>query len=272
MDMIDLQVARWNSLAKGLCFALLGLLLNVGCASVNREAESDLIIPIQERDGVIAKPVSKSGEFVLGPGDEITILVYRQADLTRKIKVLPDGMISYPFVGELAVSGMTLTELRRILTKELNQYFHQPQVAIEMTTLRSPKVTVLGEVKTPGSFVIETPMSVIDAVSVAGGTTIDAKKSSILLLRHTSGSLIVKKVDLEASLQAAEGRYAMGVQSGDVVYVPRSFIADLNRYMQTVSNIISPLVFAEFGIVLGPQMLDALKGNSVGASTAIAPR
>lgn len=256
-----------------LCFVLLGMLLNAGCASVKKEAESGLVIPVQERDGVIAKPVSKSGEFVLGPGDEITILVYRQADLTRKIKVLPDGIISYPFVGELTVSGMTLTEFRRILTKELSQYFHDPQVAIEMTTLKSPKVTVLGEVKTPGSFVIETPMSVIDALSVAGGTTIDAKKSSILLLRHTHGSLIVKKVDLEASLQAAEGRYAMGVQSGDVVYVPRSFIADLNRYMQTVSNVITPLVFAEFGIVLGPQMLDALRGTTVGGATAaIAPR
>lgn len=256
--------------------SVLGVILGAAltaCAgtSVVPPGESEVMIPLQE-SAAARSAGSSSGRFSLGPGDELTISVYRQPDLNRKLRVLPDGTISYPFVGVLSVLGVELSDLQKTITTTLDKYFVNPEVSIEITALKSRKVTVLGEVKTPGNFVLDGPMTVLELVSAAGGVTIDANQNSLILMRRESGHLLVKRINLEQMLSTSEMTQNLYTQPGDVIYVPRSFVADLTRFMQTASAVLTPLVLLELSIIYLPLARGALHNRSTTVPTTSIPR
>lgn len=247
-------LSRW--VGGGLCLAF------IACAGPQK-APPVLVQPDKASEPSVKLSLS---QFVLGAGDELTVVVFRNPDMTRKVKVMPDGTFSYPFLGEIKAAGIGVTELRQKITQALSKYFVDPQVSIEITALKSRKVFVLGEVKQPGVFLLEGPTSAIEAISKAGGFTQHATSKSVVLFRQEDGRAYATKLNVDRALRKGEVAQNIALQPGDVLYIPTSFVTDVDRFMMHVSSIIAPLVFTEFGIVLGPTVKNIFEGKFTGQS------
>jgi polysaccharide export outer membrane protein len=130
----------------------------------------------------IARAYGES-EFRLGPDDVVEVFVYKEQELSTTVVVRPDGKISLPLIGELSVNGKTAVELQKEIAQKLFQYIAQPTVNVIVKEVNSAKVSVLGEVKTPGMYKIKDRSTVLDAVALAGGFTEYAKRTKVTLIR-----------------------------------------------------------------------------------------
>ena len=246
---------------------LLPFLFIISCTSfpAAREVSGEL-------GGVVKTGVTQEpSQFILGPKDEIAINVWRNDDLKRSVQIDPSGNIQFPLIGELKVSGLTIVKLREKMTALLSKYVVDPQVDINVTSLKNLKVHVLGEVKTPGSFDWRNGMLAWEGISQAGGFTVDANEENILLVRSENGVAVVKALNLAGMLKGQNMDQDLYLRNGDVVYVVPTFIANVERFMVRFDHIIAPLVNLENGIALYPQVRDVLTGKTT-APSVIIPR
>jgi polysaccharide export outer membrane protein len=145
----------------------------------------------------VAKGGYGDSEFKLGPDDVIEVSVYQEKDLSATVPVRPDGKISLPLVGEMPASGKTAVELQKEIAQKLKQYIADPAVTVVVKEVNSPKVSVMGEVKTPGVYKIKDRATLLDALALAGGLTDFAKKDKITVLRpEPNGDLRYIKVNI----------------------------------------------------------------------------
>lgn len=209
--------------------------------------------------------------FILGPGDEIAVNVWRNDDLKRTVQIDPSGNIQFPIVGELKASGLTIFQLREKMTLRLSKYIIDPQVDINVSSLKNQKVHVLGEVKSPGTFEWQANMLAWEVISKAGGFTLDADEKNVLLVRSEDGKATVKALNIRDVLKGGKLIRDVYLRNGDIVYVLPTFIASLERFMNRFYNIINPLIALERGIILYPQARDVLRGKEQGQSVIVAP-
>lgn len=209
--------------------------------------------------------------FILGPRDEIAVNVWRNDDLKRTVQIDPSGNIQFPLVGELKASGLTIFQLREKMTLRLSKYIVDPQVDITVSNLKNLKVYVLGEVKAPGTFDWRSGMLAWEGISQAGGFNIDADEKNILLVRSENGKAVIKALNLSNILKGKNLTQDVYLRNGDVVYVLPTLIADVQRFMNRLYSIITPLVNIESGIVLYPQVRDVLRGKET-TGTIVVPR
>jgi len=209
---------------------------------------------------------------ILGPGDEVAISVWRNTDLTSTVRVDPNGNISVPLAGDVHVAGLGLPELRATLVERLAKYLVNPQVQVNLTELRSRKFHVLGEVRSPGTFVLDETVDLWEAIARAGGFNADANRRFVLLVHNDGGVGRVAALNLEAFLAEAN-RVPVGlIQGGDVIYVVPTRMASVERFMARLQNMILPLVAAEGGIILGQQVKDILEGKHDGGTGVLIAR
>lgn len=243
------------------CILAVITLITLSCTTagtiVKENTEKDNTTVDLEKKAVVS-------EFILGPGDELEITVYRNDDLNRKVQIPSDGIIFLPLIGEVKTNGVGMRELRRQVTEGYSKYLLNPQINLEVISHRSQKVFVLGEVRSPGVFPIDSPISTLEAISRAGGFTLDAKQTSVLLIRGDMAKPELARLDLKRVIKKGDLSQNPVLQKGDVIYVPATYIANIERYFQRLEHIIRPVVFLEQGISLYPQVEDAIKGETQG--------
>lgn len=238
---------------------LVFLALAVGCASAGgAKPAANVEAPPSE---FAVKPASLS-DFRLGTGDKIMVLVYRNDDLTRTLTVGPSGIIYLPLVGEVDAMNRSLRELRLEIEEKYAEYFVNPQVSVEVTSSRSQKVFVLGEVTRPGVFVIEdNNMTAIEAIAMAGGFSPHAYKGNVILIRGELSAPRMTRLNMTRTLKAADLSLNPYLQRGDIIYVPSYPISDIAKFATYLGQILSPVVELERGIALYPVVEDALHGE-----------
>lgn len=193
-------------------------------------------------------------EFILGPGDRLEITVYRHADLTRDVWIGPSGKIMYPWAGDIQASGLSIFQLRDRIHDGLSKYIVDPQVSVDILSIQSQKIIVLGEVRTPGFFPAEISMSVLEAIARAGGASADAEQRSVLLIRGGLENPELRLLNIERVLKKGDLSDNIMLQGGDIIYMPRAVIADVSRFFGYLSTIISPIVDAERAYLLGDEI------------------
>jgi polysaccharide export outer membrane protein len=119
-------------------------------------------------------------DYRLGPGDQLRITVFGEADLTGQYLINPQGEIAFPLVGNIAAGGKTIAELTAALTQALQaDYIRQPQVGVEVVSYRP--FFILGEVRTPGTYAYSANLTVLNAVATAQGFTYRADRSRVYI-------------------------------------------------------------------------------------------
>lgn len=256
-----------------ICFTLL---LLVSCATTKNATQNDggtetsEVVDREETKGNTAggQPEASTernvvvSEFILGPGDEIEIKVYRHDDLNKKIRIPPDGKATLPLIGEFKAGGVGINQLRENIREKFLNYLVKPEVSVEIVSLNGQKIFVLGEVQQPGVYQIDPPTCLLEAISKAGGFTLDGKSSSVLLIRGGPENPVARKLDLKKSLEKGDFGQNVALQTGDVVYVPRTFISQVDRFFEHFENIIRPILWTEHGIVLEPLVEDVFTGDT----------
>jgi len=122
-------------------------------------------------------------EYRLGPGDQLRITVFNEADLTGEFVVGSQGTIAYPLVGEVRAQNLTVPEFSTALQAALQAYVRQPNVSIAVTNYRP--FFILGEVQRPGTYEFSTNLTVLNAVATAGGFTYRANRRRVYI-RHAN--------------------------------------------------------------------------------------
>lgn len=166
--------------------------------------------------------------YRINGGDTIHISVYGEKDLDRDVAVEPDGGIAFPLVGNLNAKGLTLAELQKKIADALRSgnmlpNVTDPEVTVSLVKSTGNSFSVVGQVKQPGTFVTDTQVDVMQALSLAGGLTPFASKSRILILRRdTTGSQTKIPFDYSAIEDGEKLDTNILLQGGDVVVVPQA--------------------------------------------------
>ncbi len=159
------------------------------------------------------------GEYRIGREDVLEVVVWHEPELTRVVPVRPDGKISLPLVGEVEAAGRTPVELQTQLATSLGSYIRDASVAVLVREVNGPRFYVLGEVLHPGGFPLRGPVSVVQAIAVAGGRG-EFAGDEVVWLRHAQGGK-EERVSLSfTDLIKGEAAGALWLRGGDVLYVP----------------------------------------------------
>lgn len=159
-------------------------------------------------------------EYRIGSGDKLQINVYKEADLTQALQVRPDGRITMPLVGDLAAAGQTPMQLQRRLAESLREYVSNPVVTVMVVEVAERVIYVMGEVNNAGAVPLKGPMTVLQALAVAGGFKDFANKGGIKVLRKTPGSDRVETIPFSYKEAVRSDAEAFYLAEGDTVVVP----------------------------------------------------
>lgn len=158
--------------------------------------------------------------YQLGPEDVLQISVWKDENLTREVVVRPDGMVSFPLVGDVPASGRTVEEVRLDLMKRLTKYIPTPQVAVSVLKVLSYKIYVLGRVNKPGEYLVGHYTDVLQALSLAGGLTPFANENDIKVIRRVNGEQQVIPFRYGDVRKGRDLEQNVLLQRGDTVMVP----------------------------------------------------
>ncbi|MBX2836331.1 MAG: polysaccharide export protein [Gammaproteobacteria bacterium] len=159
-------------------------------------------------------------EYRIGPEDVLHISVWKEKDLDREVLVRPDGGVSFPLVGDLQVSGRTPVEVQDEIRARLQRFVPDAEVTVSVDKVSGYTVFVLGEVNKPGQFTLGRYVDVVQALTLAGGTTPYASERSIQVLRRQDGQERTYSFDFRDIKRGRNLEQNIILQSGDVVVVP----------------------------------------------------
>ena len=153
--------------------------------------------------------------YVIGAEDVLTVNVWHEPEMSRQLTVRPDGKISLPLAGEFQAAGVTASDLENSIAKKLASLIQNPQVTVIVQDIKSQRFNIMGEVNRPGTYPLQSDMTIIDAVAVAGGLRDFAKPKKMYVLRGSSKIPVNYKEVIGGKLEAN-----LKLQSKDTVVVP----------------------------------------------------
>lgn len=166
-------------------------------------------------------PVSQVDQgYRLGAEDVMLVSVWKDEQLTREVVVRPDGMFSFPLVGDIQAEDRTVDEIRGELVKRLTRYIPNPNVSVAVTKVISYKVYVVGRVNKPGEYLVGHYTDVLQALSLAGGVTPFAAENDIKVMRRVRGEQQAIPFRYGDVRKGKELHQNIVLRRGDVVVVP----------------------------------------------------
>ena len=150
-------------------------------------AESDWMGTATTKSDSMTRPStakSESPSYLIGPNDVLNIYVWKEPELTQDLTVMADGKITFPLIGEIMAQGQTVTALTKTITEKLKNYITAPQVTVIVRETHSRRIYTVGKLNAPGPYTLEPGMTVIQALSTAGGFTEWADTKNILIIRR----------------------------------------------------------------------------------------
>lgn len=165
-------------------------------------------------------PATTDPSYIISPGDVLKVSVWMQPQLTETVPVRPDGRISLPLLHDMRAAGRTPMELGTIVAKRLRRYLHDPQVTVIVTQVNGQLIYILGKVKRAGEYPLMPGMTVLQALSSAGGFTEFANRSKIIVLRTDHGKQIQFHFDYPAVISGRKASENILLKPGDNIIVP----------------------------------------------------
>jgi polysaccharide export outer membrane protein len=170
--------------------------------------------------GAATDALAQDASYTVKPGDMLSISVWKEPDLQRPALVRPDGSFSFPLVGEIDAKGKTVADLNKVMSTKLAKYISDPVVTVSIQEIKGNKVYVIGQVNRPGEFIMNPTVDVMQALSMAGGTTPFAALGDITILRRTPGGKQALPFRYNDVIRGKRLDQNIDLQSGDVVVVP----------------------------------------------------
>ena len=161
-----------------------------------------------------------SQDYVIGQGDELEIVVWRNEQLSHQVIVRPDGRISLPLIQDIQAEGLSVLQLQNQITKRLNQHITNPKVSVIVAAINSYKVSVLGRVVTPGVYPITGNTTLAEAIALAGGFTEWANKRKITVVTHLGEKEKKLIINYKKIASGKDPKQNIVLKRGDIIIVP----------------------------------------------------
>lgn len=192
------------------------------CVGVSRKTFLVFILgaAIAAAYSIPARSQSTTSSYTLHAGDQIEVSVWREEELQRAILIRPDGRFSFPLTGEIDAAGRTVNEIQSELTEKLTRYIPEAVVTVSVTGFGGNRIFVIGQVRNPGSFVMNPRLNILQALSQAGGTTPFASLNDIIVLRGSGAEQRVLSFRYNDVSRGRDLEQNVFLESGDVVIVP----------------------------------------------------
>lgn len=167
---------------------------------------------------------SNEQQYTVGLGDVLDINVLGHDELKTIAPVTSDGSISFPYIGSINVKGLSLSDIEKEISKRLSSsYIKYPVVSVTLTSYEAVNFFVYGEVKNPGKFILESNMTVLKAISTAGGITADGLYGKVKLRRKQKGGKEYKEITLDLkNTTESTMNCDMPIEDEDIIVVERS--------------------------------------------------
>lgn len=158
--------------------------------------------------------------YTLRAGDLLDISVWGEESLQKEVRVLPDGNITFPLAGRVDVSNITTTEAEKRITEKLKTYLPDPQVTVVISSIEGNRVYVIGKVLKPGAIKLDSPLTVLQALSQAGGLDRFADRDDLKVLRTSNGVQNTISVDYDDLIEGKNLESNILLMTGDTILVP----------------------------------------------------
>ena len=159
-------------------------------------------------------------DYAIGPGDVLGVMFWRETELSGDVTVRPDGRITLPVVGEVLAAGRRPEELQKEILEASTKFVTDANVTVVVRTINSRRVFITGRVTTPGSHPLVGPLTVLQAIALAGGLTEYADAKSITVLRNESGTTRTFRFNYRDVIKGRRLEQNLLLQPGDTIVVP----------------------------------------------------
>jgi polysaccharide export outer membrane protein len=178
-------------------------------------------------NSMFPQPQGDKPESVLGPGDVVRVTVYQNPDLNTETRVSEIGSINFPLIGQIAIGGSTLTQAEQMIAKKLRDggFVLRPQVSMQLVSIRSNQISILGQVNKPGRYPIDLAGSRVSEMVAQAGGVLPTGADVVTLVGSRNGNPIKMDIDLPAIMQAGKNELDVTVENGDIIYVDRAPVA-----------------------------------------------
>lgn len=171
-----------------------------------------------------AQQTVRGPAYRISPGDDLEVMVWGDERLQKVVRVLPDGSFGFPLVGQVMAAGLLPSELERVITVALRPQYRDavPQVTVTVKNPNGYQFSVIGKVKSPGTFTPGRYVSALEAIGIAGGPTEFANTGRIRLVRKVNGRVLTIPVQVGSALKGDFSRLTQipSIVSGDTIVVP----------------------------------------------------
>lgn len=162
----------------------------------------------------------KDPHYLIGPPDLLEIYVWKEPELTREVIVMSDGRITYPLIGEVMAEGRTATQLKEAISEKLKDFVTAPEVTVIVKESRSRNIYTVGKLNRPGPYPLAPEMTVLQALSTAGGFAEWADTKDILIMRREDGKEKQIPFNYKDFLSGKNPEQNILLQPGDTIVVP----------------------------------------------------
>jgi polysaccharide biosynthesis/export protein len=166
------------------------------------------------------KGASADPNYVIGAQDVLDISVWKEAELTRVIPVRPDGKISMPLLNDVQAAGLTPMQLAANITADLKKFLSNPEVTVIVTQINSQRIYITGEVAKAGAYPLLPDMTILQALSSAGGFTPFANQKKIYMLRTENGKQTKYPFNYKDVVSGKQPEENLKLKAGDTIVVP----------------------------------------------------
>lgn len=159
-------------------------------------------------------------DYVIGVSDVLSIVFWREKDLTSDVVVRPDGKISIPLLNEVQAAGFTPEQLRHILTQSAKRFIENPVVTVVVKQVNNNQVFVTGQVTKPGPIALANSTTVLQAIALAGGLTEFSDRKNILITRIDRGGQRLFRFNYNEVIKGKNIEQNLVLKAGDTILVP----------------------------------------------------
>jgi polysaccharide export outer membrane protein len=169
---------------------------------------------------IAVKPATDDPNYVIGPEDNLIVSVWREPEISRSVPVRPDGKISLALLNDVQAAGLTPMQLGSAIAEKLQKFISEPQVTVIVASINSQRIFVVGEVGRTGTYTLLPNMTVMDALSSAGGFTPFAKRTKIYILRKENGKMSSIPFNYKEAIKGRRPEQDIALKPGDRIVVP----------------------------------------------------
>jgi polysaccharide export outer membrane protein len=158
--------------------------------------------------------------YVIGADDVLSIVFWREKDMSAEVIVRPDGRVTLPLINDIQAAGLTPAQLRDHIAEAARKYIEDPIPTVIVKEIRSRKVFITGQIEKSGSYAINNATTIVQLIAMAGGLREFAQSKNISVLRQQEGRQVIYRFSYQDVLDHKNLEQNIALQPGDTVVVP----------------------------------------------------